>query len=134
MLRSSRHSAISSFSGTTSIAGLSRGGADLLRSLDHVNERWPHVSPFPSLETTVRINPDLVRREMFFGLVEKASHFADGGYARRVDVVDTRADFIRIAVGNIKASRSSIRERDVSIEITSASIAPMELMMSLNSE
>src|SRR5208337_4762175 len=40
---------------------LLRLGADLLRS------RWPHLSPFPSLETTGRINPDLGRREMFFG-------------------------------------------------------------------
>jgi hypothetical protein len=34
---------------------------------------------------------------MFFGLAEKASHLADGRYARRVDVVDTRTDLIRIA-------------------------------------
>ena len=29
-------------------------GADLLRSLDHVDERWPYLSPFPSLEAKTR--------------------------------------------------------------------------------
>lgn len=89
--------------------------------------------PFAGLQAAIGIDPELPVVKAFPGERQEVRHLLDVRHARRVDVVDSRADLVRI-LELLKASSSSIFERDVSMEMTSASIAAIAEMMSLNSE
>ena len=74
--------------------------AHVLRGCDHVDEGGTHLVPFAGFEATVRIDPDLVRRQALRRLDEEFGHLANRRHARRMDVVDARADLVRIAIGD----------------------------------
>ena len=78
---------------------------------DHVDERGPHLFPFAGLQSAIRIDPDLGVGEPLPRELEQAGHLADLGDARRMDVVDAGADFVRIAVVPERVEQFHLRAR-----------------------
>src|SRR6478736_4887279 len=76
-----------------------RGTTDPPRRMDHVYEGRPYLFPLTGLEAAVRIDPYLIGRKTLLRLVEKRHHLVDRWTTRRMNVVNARANFVRIAIG-----------------------------------
>src|SRR6187549_857815 len=70
----------------------------LPRCCNHVDESGTYLFPLAGLQSAIRIDPDLRVGKPRSRQPEQAGHLADLGDARRMDVVDAGADFVRIAV------------------------------------
>src|SRR6266566_811372 len=84
--------------GSTARDGGARRGAHLASRAHHVPERRQRLGPSPRLEAAVRVHPDLVIVEHFPHPIERHHDLLGTRHARRVNVVDTRTDLIRILV------------------------------------
>src|SRR6202795_4811892 len=76
------------------------GTADPPCRMDHVYEGRPHLFPLAGLEAAVPIDPYLIGRKTLLRLVEKRRHLVDAWATRRMNVVNARANFVRITIGS----------------------------------
>ena len=72
--------------------------AHILRCCDHIDEGGFDFRPAASLQATVGVHPQLLRRDHFRGFVEQVADVFFRGDPRRVDVVDAWADLDRKSV------------------------------------
>jgi len=85
--------------------------AHLLGRLDHVDKRGPHFVPFARLETAIRIHPYLIHRKPVFRFDKKRSHIFDVRHAGRMNVVDARANLVRIMIRREGIQQLHLRAR-----------------------
>src|SRR6185437_644650 len=90
------------------------------------------LGPTSRLQATIGVHPQPLARNACGRLAHQRFHVSLTRHAGGVDVPDAGADPIGIAEV-AKAPRSSMSAREVSIEITSASISAIDGMISLNS-
>src|SRR4029079_9898285 len=76
------------------------GTADPPCRMDHVDEGRSHLFPLTGLEAAVRIDPYLIGRKTLLRLIEKCRHLVDAWTTRRMNVVNARSNFVRIAIGS----------------------------------
>lgn len=81
-----------------SCAGRCCGTTQQPGSRHHVDECRANLFPLACLQSAIRIDPELPIRQAFARQRQKLGHVGDIGNARRVDVVDTGSDLIRIFV------------------------------------
>src|SRR4029450_13849336 len=68
--------------------------------MDHIYEGRAYLFPLTGLEAAVRIDPYLIGQRTRLRLVEQRRHLVDAWTTRRMNVVNARANFVRIAMGN----------------------------------
>ena len=100
---------------------------------NHVGQRGNHLRPLARLEATVRIHPQALRRHTLRCLLHQLHDVRLRRDVGRVDVVHAGPDLVGILEA-LESVQQLMSEREVSMVITSASMAAMAWMMSLNSE
>src|SRR5712692_3415053 len=70
----------------------------LPRGLHHVPQRRQRLVPAPGLQAAIGVDPDLAVLQHLPHPLERRRDFFGGRHARRVDVVDPRADLVRVLV------------------------------------
>lgn len=80
-----------------------------LGSINHVGQRSLGLGPLASLETTVGVNPELLRLEMNKHLFDSVLDLLLAWDTRRVDIVDTRTDVTRIRLIDEDLEKLGIR-------------------------
>lgn len=83
--------------------------AEVLGSVDHVDQRSLGLLPLTGLETAVRVNPELLRTEVLEHLLDTVLDLLLRGDTRRVDVVDTRADVTGVGLIDENLEKLGIR-------------------------
>src|SRR3989442_228015 len=72
--------------------------AELARGLHHVPQRRQRLVPAPGLQAAIGVDPDLAVLQHLPHPRERRRDFFGGRHARRVDVVDPRANLVRVLV------------------------------------
>jgi hypothetical protein len=96
-------------------------GAEELGGRDHVDQSLLGLLPLAGLETTVRVDPELLRLEELEHFLNAVTDLLLAGNTGRVDVVDTRSDVSGVSRVNEDAEELGVRlavlnGQDVSIE------------------
>ena len=77
--------------------------------VDHVGQGLLGLLPLAGLETTVRVDPELLRLEVLEHLLNTVLDLLLGGNTGRVDVVDTRADVAGVGLVNEDLEELGVR-------------------------
>jgi hypothetical protein len=80
-----------------------------LGGVDQVGEGGLGLLPLTGLETTVRVDPKLLRLEVLEHLLNTVLDLLLGGNTGRVNVVDTRADVAGVSLVNEDLEELSVR-------------------------
>src|SRR6478736_2996642 len=98
-----------------------------------VLERGQDLGPLPGLQATVGVHPQPLGRDPARRLPHQLDHLLARGNVRRVDVVDARADLVRVLEGVEGIEQLHVRARRLDSDDVGV-MAAMDSMMSLNSE
>ena len=82
--------------------------SEVLGSVNHVGQRSLCLLPLTGLETTVRVNPELLWLQVLQHLLNSVLDFLLRWDTRRVDVVDTRSDVSRVSLVNKDLQQLSV--------------------------
>jgi hypothetical protein len=80
-----------------------------LGGVDQVGEGGLGLLPLTGLETTIRVDPKLLRLEVLEHLLNTVLDLLLGGNTGRVNVVDTRADVAGVSLVNEDLEELSVR-------------------------
>lgn len=87
-------------------------GTEVLGGVDHVDQSLLGLPPLTGLQTTVRVDPELLRLEVLKHLLDAVLDLLLAGNTGRVDVVDTRAD-----VSGVSRVNEDVEELSVGLAV-----------------
>ena len=70
-----------------------------MRCLDHMGKRWAYFLPMSCFQSAVRVDPYPLGRENLEDTLQFPNEFLCGWHARRVDIIDAKADVVWVAIG-----------------------------------
>src|SRR5260370_16758926 len=86
-------------------------GADEVRCLDHMGERRAYFLPTSCFQYAVRIDAYPVRGENLEYALQFPGHFLRARHARRVDIIDAKADVVWVMRGGKGLQQFELRTR-----------------------
>lgn len=95
--------------------------AEVLGRVNHVDQRSLGLGPRAGLQTTVRVDPELVGAEVLKHLLDTAADLLFAGDTGRVDIVDTGSDVTGVGLVNEHLEELGVRlavldTEDISVE------------------
>ncbi len=82
-----------------------------MRCLDQVGQRRAYFLPTSCFESTVRVDPYALGRENLEDALQFPDHFLRARHARRVDVIDAKADVVWVMRGGKGLQQRKLRTR-----------------------
>src|SRR5260370_13109308 len=86
-------------------------GAEEVSCLDHMGERRADFLPTSCFQSAVRIDPYPLRRENLEDALQFPDHFLRARHARRVDIIDAKADVVWVMRGGKGLQQFELRTR-----------------------